>query len=188
MDQLVKAKRKATGVIRMVARHIRTRCPRVLKMVWSLYIEPILTFGSNMWHSGFKYIREGADSICNRFWNILGVTRPKSCPKPSDRMLLKDLQMMHKIVNGRIKLIDPNDHVWYTADVRNRAYEDQHLFKPRLDNEVSKCSFFQRTVEVWNTVPLRVRNLTNYECFSNKVMRLIRERKVVIISPRDKPK
>ena len=87
-----------------------------------------------------------------------------------------------------MKLIDPKDHLRLTADKRNRAYYEEHLLKVRMDHEIAKNSYFQRIVEVWNLIPLRLRKLSSYQCFSKRVMKLIRERKVYIQSTRIKPK
>ena len=75
-SHLAKARRKAMGVSRMIARHIRSRDPEILKMMWQIFVEPILNFGSPMWNSGFKYVSQNLDRVCNSYWYMLGVERP----------------------------------------------------------------------------------------------------------------
>ena len=149
-----------------------TKNRQALTRIWSSFIEPVLNFGSVLWNSKFQYVKDEIDKICNKFWRMMRVVKPKNCLMPSSVVLLRDLQLLHRIVNSKIPCIDPNDYFFKTNDVRTREFTEDHLFKKRFDHQKMKNTFFQRVVPVWNRIPRSTRD-TSYFRFTKEIKKML---------------
>ena len=178
-DHLSNATRKASVLVRMITRNLRTKNRQALTKVWKSYIEPVLIFDSVLWNSGLQYISDEVDKICNKFWRLSGVTKPLNCLMPSSVMLLRDLQMCHKILNFQVGGVNPEDYFFRPTNVRSREYANDFLFKRRFDHGAMNKSFFQRVIDPWNTIDKKTRELP-YGAFTKEVKKLLYNKKICI--------
>ena len=87
------------------------------------------------------------------------------------RRFLLDALFLYKVLNGYIN-IDPSTYVQFFSDSDRyplRGKDECTLKKNYARTSTFKCSFFNRIVDMWNTLPLPVRQATTIANFKTGV-------------------
>ena len=81
------------------------------------------------------------------------------------RRLKLDLRMYYKIIHNAIAL--PADSYFHFDDrqLNTRNYDPNNLLKPFLRTKLTEQNFFNRCIDIWNFIPLEIRNARSFDAF-----------------------
>jgi len=175
IDNIVK---KAYQRIALIFRGFASRKPELLVKAYVSFVRPVLEYCSCIWSPVLitrintlervqKYFTKrlyGMEDL--NYTDRLSIINIESLEM---RRLKLDIYLYYKILHNIVAL--PAD-VYFRYDDRHlnvRSYDENNLVKPLLNTVRKSQHFFNRCIDVWNFIPVAIRNCDSLSVFKRAV-------------------
>ena len=165
---------KANSTLAFLRRNISS-CPQHIRsMCYKTFVRPILEYGCCVWdpHQSNKMqelekIQKRAARFATGNYDFTHGSTAKNLaqlewPTLAERRARIKLKILHKAQLGLIDI--PTSDLTTSAPATRRSSTDHRVPQSRLDSH--KFSFFPSTIRLWNSLPLKLKNLKDSDSFS----------------------
>ncbi|XP_041485891.1 uncharacterized protein LOC121432100 [Lytechinus variegatus] len=165
---------KANNTLAFLRRNLRVNSPKLKATAYQSLVRPLVEYASTVWDpSTSKNIyklemiqRRAARFTLNRYHNTSSVSsmlQELGWTSLQQRQEISRLVMFYKIHN---ELVPFNSDAYITKCTRStRAVHTQGYLMPQSRTQQHQCSFFPRTIKMWNTLPVNVVTAPSTEAF-----------------------
>jgi hypothetical protein len=179
---------KAKKTLHFLQRNLYNCPPEVRKQAYISLVRPTLEYAASCWdpylQKDIKALeavqRKAARFISNNFRRRTSVTALMTnleLPPLQHRREASRLSMLYKIHHNEVKIQIP-DHFRESisqdiSTVKTRSHHEEryHLITPRIDTY--KNSFYPRTIQLWNTLPLTTIHAPTVKRFNTLVQQAV---------------
>jgi len=174
---IAKVVAKATQRVGILFRGFVSRDLGMMRMAYISYIRPLLEYNSVVWNPYQVNLISRIEKVQRRFTKFIPVLHNLSYSErlatinlePLElRRLRSDLIMYYKILHG-ISAIDSSSHFNYYQPVASSRTASPKLIKSIKGNNNFLYSFFNRTVDCWNTLPHELRLCDSLPVFKKQL-------------------
>lgn len=159
-------------------RGFASRSLDIVRKTFITYIRPILEYNSNVWNPSHKYLVDQLENVQRRF-----TKRVKSLShlsylerlsflelEPLElRRLRFDLVQFYKILNN-LTLFDPADYFTVHQPSLSSRAPSSFLIKPINRPNYVLSSFFYRSIDCWNSLPLNLKQSKSLAIFKHSLL------------------
>ena len=174
---------KASRMLGMMNRVIKSRDPGVLVRLYKSLVRPHLEYCTAAWSPHYEKDKEMLERVQRRFTRMIPGLRNKDYEERlrclglmtlEERRHRSDLVEMFKI-SRKLSAIPFEDFFELNASGRTRGHKYK-LKKPRFESNLRKFFFSQRVVNGWNELEEGVVNAGTVDSFKRKLARVMKEK------------
>ena len=172
---------KAYSRLNLIFRCFKTKDPFILKWAYCVYVRPLLEYGSSIWSPHYINQINNIERVQAYFSRRALGHKLSDSNRPSyqqrlaflklesleSRRLKADILFLYKIVNKSVRC-SLLDKITFKSN-SNRGHKYRYTVMTRNDNyrfattETCKNFFLNRTINVWNNLPVDFFNFENIE-------------------------
>jgi hypothetical protein len=169
---------KALQRVGVFFRGFNSRRLDFVRKTFITYIRPMLEYNSTVWNPAQKYLIDKIESVQRRFTKrIVSISNLSYLERlqilglePLElRRLHFDLIQYYKIFNNLTSL-NQSDYFTYHHPSSFSRKPESFLIKPLYKPNYLLTSFFYRSVDCWNSLPLSVKNSASLPSFKTKLL------------------
>jgi hypothetical protein len=158
----------------LILKSFVTRDQQILVKAFTTYVRPLLEYCTPVWSPHFKKLIHMVENVQRRFTKRIDGLTHLTYPVRLQLLQLEALQerrhkfdliMCYKILYNYVE-VDANDFFCLHSDNRTRGH-NLRLVKPVCNLDVCKYSFSSRVVDLWNSLPQHVVNLSTVGSFKS---------------------
>jgi len=174
--------RKAHQRIAVIFRGFVSRNPQLLVKAYITFVRPILEYCSSVWSPVLIKHVNALERVQKYFTRKLrGMERFSYLERLSLlgldslelRRLRLDIYMYYKIIHNMIALsVDTFFHFDDRQLLSIRSYDPNNLVKPMITSAYIKQDFCVRCIDVWNFIPIDIRNIATFLIFKRALATL----------------
>jgi len=173
---------KASRTLNFLKRNLSNCSSQVKESAYLAMVRPQLEYASDIWdphHAGDiadleKVQRRAARWVINdhsRYSSVTLMLDQLSWPTLQFRRKLSRLQTLHKILYQQISLTIPP---YYLPTSRStRQYHPLHYVLPQVSTTAHQKSYFPRTINDWNMLPVYLIEITDNDTFKTELQSLL---------------
>ena len=152
IDHVAGKVEKLSKLVHQFRKNFKIKTEYIMKTYYKSIFSPILCYGANVWFQAKSRIFSLMQKSFENFWSLSSRDIPEDILDPVQSIRYHDLCCVKRIYDGKTCL--GFDDYYIKLGGNTRAHEQENLRKQRSENQVRMDSFFVRTVEEWNAVPL----------------------------------
>ena len=169
---------KALQRVGVFFRGFNSRRLDFVRKTFVTYIRPLLKYNSIVWNPAHKYLIDKIESVQRQFTKrIVSISNLSYLERlqilglvPLElRRLHFDLIQYYKIFNNMTSL-NQSDYFTHHHPSSFSRKQESFLIKPFNKPNYLLTSFFYRSVDCWNSLPLSVKNSTSLHTFKTKLL------------------
>ena len=163
---------KAGRVLNMVKQNLKVRSTEVLKIVYQMYFQPVITYASQLWFNLDNSIIGKVRDLDRRFWKLAGNIQRPEVLSTVQFMVVQQLMLYFDHMKGTVNLnlVDDFNDGQRSISTHGALNEDLHLSKPRVDSK--KKEFVYTTTRLYNMLPADQRSITSRSTFKRNAIDL----------------
>ena len=173
VDYVTKKSRRLSGLI---VRYITYKSPTIMIPLFKALVRPVLEYGNVVWCPSKRTHIDQIESIQRHFTKcIIGMGDLEYCerlkalglPSLEYRRLRGDLIEIFKMTH---EMYDPLTLTSLFSFNNNITRSNNlKLNKPRVNTKIYQNFFTNRTINIWNQLPMDTVNADSLNCFKNKI-------------------
>jgi len=145
---------------RLILRCFLSRNRDLLLKAFIAYVRPLLEYCSPVWSPNIQYLIDKIESVQKFFmkwipglWHVSYSERLRLLNLKSleERCVTSDLSILYQMLAANINC-ELLDHITSVVDQRTRGH-DRRLISHRFTKNITKYSFLNRTIRIWNKLP-----------------------------------
>jgi len=173
---------KASKTLNFLKRNLNRCSKQVKESAYLTMVRPQIEYASDVWDPHKigdiveleKVQRRAARWVMNdygRFSSVTSMLNQLSWPTLETRRKSSRLQTLHKVIYQQISLTIPS---YYLPSSRStRQQHPLHLILPHVSTSAHQNSYFSRTINDWNLLPIDLIEISDSDNFRTKLQSLL---------------